>query len=142
MIWCKKCGGLCWSWKESKLDKVATPPLVDVSVAATRVVALEVYAASAQDSLSQISWLKNFNSGNNRSTRNTGLVQLNNCAITKHIYMSERSPGTFTIMWNICFVFLLICKNGHGMLFSVSVSLPMDSLVVANVLPDKKKGVV
>ncbi len=36
------------------------------------------------------STLKNFYSGNNRvqgrSTRNTGLVQLNNCAITKHIY--------------------------------------------------------
>ncbi len=116
--------------------QVATPPLMDVSVASTRVVALEVYAASAQASLSQISRLKNFNSGNNRvqgrSTRNTGLVQLNNCAISKHIYMSERSvgtPGTFTIMWNVCFVFLLICKNGHGMLFSVSVSLLMDSLV-------------
>ncbi len=91
---------------------------MDVSVAATRVVALEVYAASAQDSLSQISRLKNFNSGNNRvqgrSTQNTGLVQLNNSAITKHIYMSEKSagaPGTFTIMWNLCFVFLLIYKK-------------------------------
>ncbi len=70
---------------------------MDVSVAATRVVALEVYAASAQESLSQIRWLKNFNSGNNRvqgrSTRNTGFVQLNNCAITKHIYIRERSAG-------------------------------------------------
>ncbi len=56
----QKCKGLCWSWKGT------TPPLIDVSVAANRVVALEVYAASAQDSLSQISWLKNFNSGNNR----------------------------------------------------------------------------
>ncbi len=52
------CGGLCWSWKGSKQDTVATSPLMDVSVAATRIVALEVYAASAQDSRPQISRLK------------------------------------------------------------------------------------
>lgn len=62
-------------------DIVATPPLIVMeSVAATRVVALDVFVTIAQDSLSQQSRLKNFNSGNNRiqgrSTRNTGLVQL------------------------------------------------------------------